>query len=78
MNAERLTSILPQLRHYRRLKIIANFAAAGSLESVLGAATAAICRALGATAGQYAYFEYLSIYCCVCKVFSEMKRKIKR
>ena len=44
MNAERLTSILPQLRHYRRLKIIANFAAAGSLESVLEAATAAICR----------------------------------
>jgi len=49
MNAERLTSILPQLRHYRRLKIIANFAAAGSLESVLEAATAAICRALGAS-----------------------------
>ena len=39
-----LTSILPQLRHYRRLKIIATFAVAGSLESVLEAATAAICR----------------------------------
>ena len=42
-----LTSILPQLRHYRRLKIIATFAAAGSLESVLEAATAAICRNVG-------------------------------
>jgi len=31
---QHLTSILPQLRHYRRLKIITNFAAAGSLESV--------------------------------------------
>jgi len=35
---------LPQLRHYPRLKIIANFAAVGSLGSVLEAATAAICR----------------------------------
>jgi len=34
---------LPQLRHYRRLKIITNFAAAGSLESAVEAATAAIC-----------------------------------
>jgi len=29
-----ITSILPQLRHYRRLKIIATFAAVGSLGSV--------------------------------------------
>jgi len=45
---KRTTSILPQLRYYRRLKIIATFAAVGSLGSVVEAATAAICRALGA------------------------------
>ena len=45
---KRTTSILPQLRYYRRLKIIATFAAVGSLGSVVEAATAAICRALAA------------------------------
>jgi len=45
---------LPQLRHYRRLKIITTFAAVGSLGSVVEAATAAIPWALRAMVGDCA------------------------
>jgi len=49
---QRTTSILPQLRHYRRLTIFAIFAAAGSLESVWKPQLRQYAGTLPAIAGQ--------------------------
>jgi len=51
-NALLLTSILPKLRHYLALTDFAIFARVLALESVLEAATAAICRTLGVSGEQ--------------------------